>query len=107
MAEISELVRILDRQAELIEELGVIAKAFNYSYDAFKAKWSELVEEGQKMIADFNSAESDYMSGKADISDIKEKMSENLTKTKLIREVVCFMSKTLEEFREGDGECSE
>lgn len=107
MAEISDLVKILDRQAELIEELGAMAKAFNYCYDAFTDKWSELVKEGQQMIADFESGEADYMSGEADISDIKEKMSENLIKTKLMREVVCFMGETLEKFREGGDKCSE
>lgn len=97
MAEISELVKILDRQRAMIEELGAMARAFNSCYESFSEKWEELVREGQEMIVEFES-------GKADTSDIKEKMSENLTKTKLMREVVCFMSKTLEEFREGDEE---
>lgn len=97
MAEISELVKILDRQAELIEELGAMAKAFNYCYDAFTAKWSELVEEGQKLIADYESGEV--------VS--KEATTENLIKTKLMREVVCLMGEVLEEFREGEDECSE
>ena len=100
MAEISELVKILDRQAELIDELGAMARAYEYCYKSFGDKWAELVKEGQQMIADFES-------GEADTSDIKEKMSENLIKTKLMREVVCLMGEVLEEFREGDDECSE
>lgn len=107
MAEISELVKILDRQAELIDELGAMARAYEYCYKSFGDKWAELVKEGQQMIADFESGEAYYMSGKADTSDIKEKMSENLIKTKLMREVVCLMGEVLEEFREGGDECSE
>lgn len=107
MAELSELVKILDRQAELIDELGAMARAYEYCYKSFCDKWAELVKEGHQMIADFESGEADYMSGKADTSDIKEKMSENLIKTKLMREVVCLMGEVLREFREGGDECSE
>lgn len=97
MTETSELLEILDRQAELIEELGAMAKAFNYCYDAFSDKWSKLIEEGQKLIADYESGEV--------VS--KESTTENLIKTKLMREVVCLMGEVLEEFREGGDECSE
>lgn len=105
MTEISDLLSILDKQAELIDELGAMARAYEHCYKSFSDKWAELVKEGQQMIADFESDEADYMSGKADTSDIKEKMSENLIKTKLMREVVCFMGETLEAFRKGDGKC--
>lgn len=66
MAEISELLEILGRQAELIDELGAMARAYEYCYKSFGDKWAELVKEGQQMIADFESGEADYMSGKAD-----------------------------------------
>lgn len=100
MAEISELVKILDRQRAMIEELGAMARAFNYCYESFSEKWEELVQEGQEMITE-------YESGEADTSNIKEKMSENFAKTKLMREIVCFMSVTLEKYRKGDDKCSE
>lgn len=100
MAEISELVKILDRQRAMIEELGAMARAFNHCYESFSEKWEELVQEGQEMITE-------YESGEADTSNINEKMSENLTKTKLMREIVWFMSLTLEEYRKGDDKCSE
>lgn len=95
MTEISDLLSVLDKQAELIDELGAMARAYEHCYKSFGDKWVELVKEGQQMIADHESGEPISM----------EAATENLIKTKLMREVVCFMGETLEAFRKGDGEC--
>lgn len=91
----AELYELIEKQSELINSLVPMARAFEYCYKAFDDKWSEYIQEGDEII-------SDILSGK-EVS--LEKASEVLTKSKLIREVVCLMEETLKKYEEGVDEC--
>lgn len=95
MADLNDVWELVETQSELIDLLGAKAIAFDTCYKAFNEMWDKFTQEGAKIISDFTSGEG--------VS--KELASEILIKTKLIREVVCFMEETLKKQEEGDDEC--
>ncbi len=94
MADLNDVWELVEKQSELINILGTKARAFEACYKAFHEIWDECIQEGDKIISDFASGE--------EVS--KELASEILVKTKLFREVVCFMEETLKKCEEGGDE---
>lgn len=92
MAGLYDIKELLDKQSELIEVLGAKAKAFDYCLEAFESRYGDYVYEGEKLTMDLASGEKGY--------GMTRMCFENVTKTKLMREVICFMKTALEESAE-------
>lgn len=99
MAEISELIEILDRQSELIEGLGAKAKTFEYILKSLKERHGEYIQEGEDLVADITSGEN----SKGDFFKLTRRLYDLNIKNAVVRDIICFMETTLKEM-EGDNE---
>ena len=70
------------------------AKAFDYCLESFGDTLDRFVFEGEELNEDLKAGERGY--------GLMMKCRENVVKTKLMREVVCFMNTTLTEIGKGE-----
>ncbi len=84
-----ELMQVCEKQANLIDKLGVHTKAYEESLKAFNARLEELEHETELLNADLE----DRVKGVG----MTRKCFEVRTKKELLRDVICFMEQAITE----------